>query len=212
MDWRTNAPKDGMLAANSYFATDIVVLNTHRTPIQKQPEALLCLVGVSRRYFLREDVYPTFLYDDDWGNASTTRVALEIGLDEEVAAMGPLMNKRRRERGNNETEANALPKVLRRDHDAFRPSQSTHEGKSLASIGLDAGSLLSTPVSYAKSVSDPEPLSYAKLHPYPKQDIAQSSKGTAIEIPTEDVATAEVNVQFSMGSPESGRSTSVPSM
>ncbi|GKB60977.1 hypothetical protein Tco_0917163, partial [Tanacetum coccineum] len=32
------------------------------------------------------------------GNASTTGVALEIGLDEEVAAMGPLMNKRRRER------------------------------------------------------------------------------------------------------------------
>ncbi|GKG65318.1 hypothetical protein Tco_0673249, partial [Tanacetum coccineum] len=31
----------------------------------------------------------------------------------------------------------------------------------------------------------------------------RSSKGTATEIPTEDVATAEVNVQFSMGSPES---------
>ncbi|GJV68732.1 hypothetical protein Tco_1484241 [Tanacetum coccineum] len=147
------------------------------------------------------------------GNASTTGVALE----EEVAAMGPPVNKRRRKRGNNEAEANAPPKVLRRDHDAFRPAQSTHGGKSLASMGLDAGSLLSTPAAQdpstaTKSVSDPEPLSYAKPQPHPEQDIAQSSKGTATEIPTEDVATAEVNVQFSVGSPESGRSTSVPSV
>ncbi|GKA34624.1 hypothetical protein Tco_0721053 [Tanacetum coccineum] len=40
----------------------------------------------------------------------------------------------------------------------------------------------------------------------------RSSKGTATEIPTEDVATVEVNVLFSVGSPKSGRSTSVPSV
>ncbi|GJT42377.1 hypothetical protein Tco_0951092 [Tanacetum coccineum] len=40
----------------------------------------------------------------------------------------------------------------------------------------------------------------------------RSSKGTAIEIPTKDVATTDVNVQFSVGSHESGRSTSVPSI
>nr|GFC03406.1 transposase (putative), gypsy type [Tanacetum cinerariifolium] len=34
-------------------------------PIQKQPEVLLCLVGLSRRYFLGDDVHPTFLDDDD---------------------------------------------------------------------------------------------------------------------------------------------------
>nr|GEY83196.1 hypothetical protein [Tanacetum cinerariifolium] len=34
-------------------------------PIQKQPEVLLCLVGISRRYYLGDDVYPTFHYDDD---------------------------------------------------------------------------------------------------------------------------------------------------
>ncbi|GJS20431.1 hypothetical protein Tco_0449063 [Tanacetum coccineum] len=52
------------------------------------------------------------------GNTSTTRVTLE----EEVAAMGPPMNKRNRKRGNNEAEANTPPKVLRRDHDAFLPA------------------------------------------------------------------------------------------
>ncbi|GJX41930.1 hypothetical protein Tco_0256920 [Tanacetum coccineum] len=64
----------------------------------------------------------------------------------------------------------------------------------------------------AKSVSDPDPLSYTKPQPYPEQDIAQTSKETATEIPTEHVATTEVNVQLSVGSPESGKSTSVPSM
>nr|GEX84028.1 hypothetical protein [Tanacetum cinerariifolium] len=208
-------------------------------------------------------------------NASTTKVTLKIGLEEEVAAMRPLVNKRRRKRGNNEAKANALPKVLRRDHDTFRPedlpesglpmenwmltfavatsslgisivvplkdmhlhyeahiivegscaagvdksepasnpieardfpSWSTHEGKSLASMGLDAGSLLSTPAAQdpstaTKSMSDPVLLSYVKLQPYPEQDITH-----------EDVATAKVNIQFSMGSPDSGRSSSVPSV
>nr|GEY52874.1 putative transposase (putative), gypsy type [Tanacetum cinerariifolium] len=65
MDWRTNAPKDGMPAAGTYSLEAIRVLDTHRTPIQKQPEMLLCLVRISRRYYLRDEVYPTFLHDDD---------------------------------------------------------------------------------------------------------------------------------------------------
>ncbi|GJZ97022.1 hypothetical protein Tco_0669356 [Tanacetum coccineum] len=80
-------------------------------------------------------------------------------------------------------------------------------GKSLAIMGLGASSISSTPSAHgapttAKSVSDPDPLSYAKPQPYPNQGIAQSSRGTATEIPTEHVATTEVNVQLSMGSPE----------
>nr|GEV57281.1 hypothetical protein [Tanacetum cinerariifolium] len=65
VDWRTSAPKDGMLAENTYSAEAVRTLDTHRTPIQKQPEMLLCLVGISRRYYLGDDVYPTFLHDDD---------------------------------------------------------------------------------------------------------------------------------------------------
>ncbi|GJS34031.1 hypothetical protein Tco_0532413 [Tanacetum coccineum] len=151
------------------------------------------------------------------GNASTTGVALETGPEEEVATMGPLVIKGRRKMGNNKAEANAPPKVLRRDHDAFHPAQSTRGGKSTASIGLDAGSILSMPAAQdpstaTKSVSDPDSMSYAKPQPDPEQDMAQSSKEAATEIPTEKVATPEVNIQFSVGSPESGRSTSVPSV
>nr|GEW91727.1 hypothetical protein [Tanacetum cinerariifolium] len=64
-DWHVSAPKDEMPAEDTYSSEVVAVLNTHRTPIQKQPEALLCLVGLSRRYFLGDDVYPIFLHDDD---------------------------------------------------------------------------------------------------------------------------------------------------
>ncbi|GKE39482.1 hypothetical protein Tco_1462887, partial [Tanacetum coccineum] len=62
---RTSAPKDGMPPADFYSSVDVTTLNIRRTPIQKQPEVLLCLVGLSRNFFLRDDVYPTFLFDDD---------------------------------------------------------------------------------------------------------------------------------------------------
>ncbi|GJV18103.1 hypothetical protein Tco_1363426 [Tanacetum coccineum] len=65
VDWRINAPKDEMPVEGSYSVEDVAILNTQCTPIQKQPEPLLCFVGLSRRYFLGDDVYPTFLYDDD---------------------------------------------------------------------------------------------------------------------------------------------------
>nr|GEV44719.1 hypothetical protein [Tanacetum cinerariifolium] len=65
VDWRTSAPKDRMPAENTYSSEAVRILDTHRTPIQKQPEALLCLVGLSRRYYLGDEVYPTFLHDDD---------------------------------------------------------------------------------------------------------------------------------------------------
>ncbi|GJX38477.1 hypothetical protein Tco_0251780 [Tanacetum coccineum] len=55
-----------MPAECSYSVEDVAILNTQRTPIQKQPEPLLCLVGLSKRYYLGDDVYPTILNEDDW--------------------------------------------------------------------------------------------------------------------------------------------------
>nr|GEU95392.1 retrotransposon protein, putative, Ty1-copia subclass [Tanacetum cinerariifolium] len=148
VDWHTNTPKDEMPSANSYFAVVISTLKISHTPIQKQPEALLCLVGLSRNYFLRDDVYPTFLYDDERGgygrhgrgvrilgtpaaiekspldfvdedlpsvitkrgDEATAEVILELGLGKEVAAIGPIVKKRLRKRGNEGAEANAPPK------------------------------------------------------------------------------------------------------
>ncbi|GJU34271.1 hypothetical protein Tco_1182625 [Tanacetum coccineum] len=149
------------------------------------------------------------------GNASTTGVALETGLEGEVAAIGPQVNKRRRKRGNDGADANAPPKVLRKDHVALRPAQSTLRGKSLAAMGLDVGFTLVTPAtqetpSDAKSVSDPDPLSYAKPQPRPDNVPVKSSRKMAPEIPTENVATAKVQDMFSVKSPGVGRDQQLP--
>nr|GEU64141.1 hypothetical protein [Tanacetum cinerariifolium] len=56
---KTNAPKDGMPAEDTYFVEAVRELDTHRTPIQKQPEMLLCVVGISHGYYLEDEVYKT---------------------------------------------------------------------------------------------------------------------------------------------------------
>nr|GEZ36954.1 hypothetical protein [Tanacetum cinerariifolium] len=123
---------------------------------------------------------------------ATTEVIPELSLEKEVAGMGPVVNKRRRKRGNKGAEANAPPKVLRKDYATSRPAQSTRGEKSIVPIGLDAGLAFSMPTSAAKSMSYPDPLSYAEPQPHPERDIAQSSRETDTEVPTGHVATTKV--------------------
>ncbi|GKE59169.1 hypothetical protein Tco_1498354, partial [Tanacetum coccineum] len=154
--------------------------------------------------------------------ATITEVIQEAVHEEEVAATEPTVNKRhkqmRRKRVNEEAKANAPPKVLRKDH-ASGPAHSTRRGKSLAAMGLDAGSIVSQLAAQNTStaVSDPEPLSYVKPQPHPVQDIAQLFLLYNVDAgllrerslrSTEDVATTKVNVQLSTGSPNLGKSTS----
>ncbi|GJZ20664.1 hypothetical protein Tco_0557254 [Tanacetum coccineum] len=267
VEWRTSAPKDKMPSADSYSAADVTTLDTHRTPIKKQPELLLCLVGLSRSYFLGDDVAPNptkvktgtrpraahevplltvtasrviEMEDTDVASGSSgTPFALEkspLDLANEdpsqmITDMGreadqvhdglsheiPPVETATTTKGNDEAEANAPPKVLRKDHAAFRPVQSTLEGKSLALMVLEAGSTFFTPATQetptdAKSMSDPEQLSYAEPQPHLEQDVAQSSKKTAPEIRTENVATAGVQDLLSTESLGSGKSTYVLSV
>ncbi|GKA43898.1 gypsy type transposase [Tanacetum coccineum] len=289
VDWHISIPKDGMPGEGTYSVEDMALLNTRRTPIQRQPELLLCLLGLSRRYFLGDDVYPTFLYDDGQGgclylylkllvkvrryanclrliakmdlfnlisapnpaavntrtrpraahevpllttiasrvidmkdvvatstssripsamekspldfsnedtslmitnrgetenpvsaetsqedppaeNTTTAEVVLEVNLEKEVVAIGPLVNKRRRKRDKSTMEANTSPKVLRTDHASVRPELMTHGGKSLATMGVGADTPSHTLVQ--QSVSDQDPLSYARPQPTPEPDIA----------------------------------------
>ncbi|GKF68776.1 hypothetical protein Tco_0198455 [Tanacetum coccineum] len=84
-------------------------------------------------------------------------------------------------------------------------------------MGLEADSTFFTPATQetpadAKSKSYPEPLSYAKPQPHHERYVAQSSRKTTPEIPTENVTTTEVQDLFSIESPGSGISTSVPSV
>nr|GEV62520.1 hypothetical protein [Tanacetum cinerariifolium] len=119
-------------------------------------------------------------------NMPATRAASEVSLEEEVAAMEPRLSKKRSRRVNDEADANAPPKVLKKDY-----ASSTRGGKSLPTMGLAAGSTFITPAN-TKGVSDPDPLSF--------------------EIPTENVATMEVQDTRSAESAGSGKSTSSPSM
>nr|GEX56341.1 hypothetical protein [Tanacetum cinerariifolium] len=63
MDWRTNASKDEMLMNGTYSVEAVRALDTHRTPIQKQPEMLLCLVEISHRYYLGDEVNGPIQFD-----------------------------------------------------------------------------------------------------------------------------------------------------
>nr|GFA00482.1 hypothetical protein [Tanacetum cinerariifolium] len=69
-----------MPAEGTYSIEAVRVLDTHRTPIQKQPEMLLCLVGTSRRYYLGDELYPTFLHDDDRGGLEVAPAPHEVPL------------------------------------------------------------------------------------------------------------------------------------
>ncbi|GKA63147.1 hypothetical protein Tco_0762753 [Tanacetum coccineum] len=145
--------------------------------------------------------------------ATTTEVVQEPRLEKEVAAMRPHVNKRRRKRDNPEAEANAPPKVLRKDHAPVFHEQGTRGGKSLAAMGLGADSTFTSAAQETPAdVSDPEPLSYAKPHPYSQQDIAQSSRVSNTEIPAGGVVTTEVPGLFFAKSSESNRSMFVLSV
>ncbi|GJX63738.1 hypothetical protein Tco_0296638 [Tanacetum coccineum] len=245
-----------MPTANSYSAADVTVLDTRRTPIQKQlpvmpsraePEIFyggrhmdlfnlisapnptkvkigtrpraaheVPLLSVTvNRVIDMEDPAPAVVSQEvpSAENIATTKVVPEVNLEKEIATMRPLINKKRRKRDRSAVEANAPPKVLRKDHASVHPTQNTRGGKSLASMGV--GPEPPSHTSVRQSVSDPDPLSYVEPQPIHDQDIASvltSSKGTTTEIPTEGVAATEVNVQFPVGSPESGRSTFAPSI
>ncbi|GKF50178.1 hypothetical protein Tco_0146645 [Tanacetum coccineum] len=105
-------------------------------------------------------------------NPTTTEVVLEPNMDKEIATMGPI---------------------------------STHGGKSLASMGLEAGSTFTpatqdTPAG-ARSMSDLDPLSYAKPQPIPEQDIAQSFKKAKVtEDPDSEKSTSFTSMSGSQGS------------
>ncbi|GJT41373.1 hypothetical protein Tco_0941238 [Tanacetum coccineum] len=67
VDWRAGASTDHMPPPGSYSTANVETLNQNRTEIQQLLEELLCLVGLSRRYYDGDDYYPIFL--DDRGQA-----------------------------------------------------------------------------------------------------------------------------------------------
>nr|GEX08542.1 transposase (putative), gypsy type [Tanacetum cinerariifolium] len=115
----------------------------------------------------------------DFANENASQQSTrEAGLAEETAAMGLRVIKERHKWGNDGVDTNVPPKVLRRDHANFRPTQSTIGGKSLAAMGLGMGSSFPVPTSQDThvDVSDPGPLSFANPQSIPTENVAQYAK------------------------------------
>ncbi|GKC75761.1 hypothetical protein Tco_1126535 [Tanacetum coccineum] len=173
--WRTAATKDDKPQANTYSVVDVATLDTHRSPFQKQPEELLCLVGLSRNFFLHDDEYPIFLNDNDQ----------EMDLFNLIKAPNPTKVKTgtrqqtAHERDAGEEGSKAPAKVLRKDHDAACAEHSARGGKSLAEMSVDTELAIHAqetqePPVVTQIVNDLDPQSYAK--PRSQQDVTQSSK------------------------------------
>ncbi|GJT63995.1 hypothetical protein Tco_1015475 [Tanacetum coccineum] len=111
-------------------------------------------------------------------DAEAMEAVVEPDLEREVISMGPTIKKRRQQRDAGEGGSNAPAKVLRKDHNAARAEYNARGGKSLADLSVDTEPAIHVhetqePPVATESVSDPDPLLYAKLQPNPKQDVTQ---------------------------------------
>ncbi|GJR47777.1 hypothetical protein Tco_1315880 [Tanacetum coccineum] len=179
VDWRTSAPKDEMPTADSYHAANVAIDG----PVQpnQRPNPSKVKTGILPRTRAEEQAQDGLAHEEPPKETSaTTEIAQEVVLEEGVAVVKPLVNKRQkqlcRKRGNEDVEVNAPPKVIRRDH-ASGPAHSTDGRKSLASMRLEAGIPIPTPTPQETPtyVSDPDQLSYAKPQSVLERDVAPES-------------------------------------
>nr|GEV84690.1 hypothetical protein [Tanacetum cinerariifolium] len=113
-----------------------------------QPEAILCLVGLSRTYYLGDEVYPTFLHDDDRGGLirAPNPTKVKIGTRSRAAHEVPLMTVTASrvieiEDPAAATDSSGVPSTIER-------------GKSLAAIKLGMGSTHPVPASQGAPVDN----------------------------------------------------------
>ncbi|GJZ67606.1 hypothetical protein Tco_0630846 [Tanacetum coccineum] len=221
MDWRTNAPKDEMPVEGSYRFVQFDPCSEPQQEME-EPAAATKSSGIpstierSPLDFANENPSQQITVDDGMEdqvqgivasefpppeNVTTSGIAPETDLAEEVTAMGPRVSKKCRKRENDGVDVNAPPKVLRKDHAASRPTQSTAGGKSLASVGLETGSTfpVPAPLEIPADMSDPDPLSYANPQLIPERDVAQSSRGAAVAGDPESENTSFASIAGSPG-------------
>ncbi|GJZ18388.1 hypothetical protein Tco_0554511 [Tanacetum coccineum] len=76
----TSVVKDPLPLDEAVDLPWVELLNDNRTLIRKYPETFLCLVGLSRS-FIKTDVRPTLLYDNDEGRLERTLADNEVPLN-----------------------------------------------------------------------------------------------------------------------------------
>nr|GEW14870.1 hypothetical protein [Tanacetum cinerariifolium] len=178
VDWRTNASKDRMPANGTYSVEAVRALDTHRTPIQKQPELLLCLVVTAARVIEMDE--PAVATD-------SSGVPSAVPPPEDVSAtVAP-------EVGQSEGAVAAEPPMA-------RESRSSHGGKSLAAMQLCMAFNVFVSEGAPADVSDPDPLSFADAPSHHPVNVAQSSQGVAA---AGDPESENVSSPAEVGSPRS---------
>nr|GEW04306.1 transposase (putative), gypsy type [Tanacetum cinerariifolium] len=215
VDWRNGMPVNG-----TYSVEAVRALDTHRTPIQKQPEMLLCLVEISRRYYLGDEVYPNFHYDDDRAMDlfSLIRAPNPTKVDEPAVAtdssgVPSTIEKSLLDVAHEDgafEQGTAAPEMpppedvpatnAPGDHADLRPSGSSHEGKSLAATQLCLASNVFVSEGAPADVSDPDPLSFSDAPSHHPVDVTQSSQGIAA---AGDLESENVSSPVEVGSPGS---------
>nr|GEW19320.1 hypothetical protein [Tanacetum cinerariifolium] len=168
-------------------ATASCVIDTEDTAVASGSSRTPSAVEKSPLDFADEDL-PQVITER--GEEATMEVIPESSLEKKVAAMGHVVNKRRRKRGNEGAGANTPPTMLRKDYAASRPAQSTSGEKYIVPIGGWMRALLSP----------------CLLHKTLLLLQRASFRETATEVLTGHVATMEMQGAISAESPESGKS------
>nr|GEW88086.1 hypothetical protein [Tanacetum cinerariifolium] len=150
VDCRTSALKDQMPPVGSYSGENVTTLNTHMDLF-----SLISTPNPAKTWKTRLG------HQDLQGHRPLTKSG--EGNDRQ----GRPCEQNASQRGPDEAEANVPPKVMRKDHVASHPSQSTLGGKSLADIGRGTGTTISVPATqevsvHAEGVSDPDSLSSSR--------------------------------------------------
>nr|GEX33213.1 hypothetical protein [Tanacetum cinerariifolium] len=172
-----------MPAVGTYSLEAVRLLDTHRTPIQKQPEMLLCLVGISRRYYLGDEVTNcrSLTADMDLFNLirapNPTKVKIESHrrAPHEVPLLTLTAPRVIEMDEPAVTDSSGVPSTIERSpldfaHEAGASDQGAAApempselawGKTLAAIQLGLASIVVVPEDAPMDVSDSDPLSFA---------------------------------------------------
>nr|GEV81751.1 hypothetical protein [Tanacetum cinerariifolium] len=151
-EWQTNASKDAMPASGTYSVEVMRVLDTHRTPIQKQPEALLCLMDE-----------PAAATDSSGVPSAIERSPLDFtdeaeasGRETAAPEMPPL----------EEVPITTAPGAGQAAEAVVAEPPVVRESRKKGRVPADA--------------SDHDPLAFADAPSPPPADVAQSSQGIAV--------------------------------
>nr|GEZ72449.1 hypothetical protein [Tanacetum cinerariifolium] len=184
VDWRINASKDGMPVNGTYSVEAVRALDTHRTSIQKQPEMLLCLVGISRRYYLGDEVNRPIQFDS-WPKSYKGKNWEPPSCPHEV----PLLTL-------------TASRVIEIDELAVATDSSGVSStieKSPLDFANEDGPLTKEllPPRCRRPRIDPDPLSFADAPSHHPVDVAQSSPGVvAAKDPESENASSPTEVGF----------------